>query len=267
VTNVREYIDTLALARGFEMAASEHEAEVPKARLYLAKLDLAELDSVPRFAASKMEGDVREKVRMPDPVPANEEVAQRPDDVTKLLLAWRNGDRSALDRLTPIIYDDLLKLAKARLKSESHRLTLEPTALVHESYLRLADETSLKVENRAHFFAIAANVMRRVLIDYARKRSAEKRDAGAQVTLKTNMDFADDRPQDLMLVDEALRKLAEFDERKSQAIELKFFGGMTTEEIGTVLGISVATVGRELRIGQAWLRREMSRREPSPSSL
>ena len=199
---------------------------------------------------------------MPDPAPVNE-VPQPPDDVTKLLLGWRNGDPSALDRLTPIIYDDLLNLAKARLKSESDQITLQPTALVHESYLRLANETQLGVESRAHFFAIAANVMRRVLIDYARKRRAEKRGAGARITLETDMDVAEDRLQDLLPLDEALRKLAEFDERKSRAIELKFFGGMTTEEIGRVLGISVATVGRELRIGQAWLRREMSPAEQS----
>jgi RNA polymerase sigma factor (TIGR02999 family) len=101
--------------------------------------------------------------------------------------------------------------------------------------------------------------MRRVLIDYARKRHAQKRDAGFRVTLKTGMDFAEGRATDSLSLDEALRKLAEFDERKSRAIELKFFGGMTTEEIGSVLGISVATVGRELRVGQAWLRRELSR--------
>jgi len=101
--------------------------------------------------------------------------------------------------------------------------------------------------------------MRRVLIDYARKRNAHKRGAGVRVTLTTGMDFAELRAPDSLLLDEALRKLAEFDERKSRAIELKFFGGMTTEEIGTILGISVATVGRELRVGQAWLRRELSR--------
>jgi RNA polymerase sigma factor (TIGR02999 family) len=188
-------------------------------------------------------------------------IPQHPGDVTNLLLDWRNGDRSAFDRLTPIIYDDLLKLAKTRLKTESHQITLQPTDLVHESYLRLANAARLEAESRVHFFNIAATVMRRVLIDYARKRSAEKRGAGARVTLKTDMDFGQDGRQDLLLVDEALRKLAEFDERKSRAIELKFFGGLTTEEIGTALGISVATVGRELRVGQAWLRRELSRPE------
>jgi RNA polymerase sigma factor (TIGR02999 family) len=105
--------------------------------------------------------------------------------------------------------------------------------------------------------------MRRVLIDYARKRKAQKRGAGVRITLKTGMDFGEERAPDSLLLDEALQKLAQFDERKSQVIELKFFGGMTTEEIGTVLGISVATVGRELRVAHAWLRREMSRTEMS----
>lgn len=197
---------------------------------------------------------------MSDPAPVQEN-PQHPGDVTSLLQDWRDGDQSALDRLTPLIYKDLLRLAKARLKAEARQCTIQPTVLVHESYLRLADQTKLECESRAHFYAIAANVMRRVLIDYARKRNAQKRGAGIRVTLKTGVDFAEERAPDTLMLDEALRKLADFDERKSRAIELKFFGGMTTEEIGTVLGISVATVGRELRIGQAWLRREMSRRE------
>jgi len=182
-----------------------------------------------------------------------------PTDVTRILLDWRNGDDGALERLTPIIYEDLLRLARARLKREYGECTLQPTALVHEAYLRLADQTKLQVESRAHFYAVAANVMRRVLIDHARKRKADKRGGGLKITLKTGMDFADGRGPDSLILDEALRKLAEFDERKSRAIEMKFYGGMTSEEIGLVLGISVPTVGRELRLGQAWLRREMSR--------
>jgi RNA polymerase sigma factor (TIGR02999 family) len=190
--------------------------------------------------------------------PVNE-VPKDPGNVTNLLLQWSRGDDSALERLTPIIYDELLRLARARIHRESGECTLEPTALVHESYLRLADQTKLQCENRTHFYAVAANVMRRVLIDHARKRKAEKRGAGVRITLKTGMDFAEARASDSLVLDDALRKLAEFDARKSRAIELKFYGGMTTEEIGLVLGISVATVGRELRLGQAWLRREMAR--------
>jgi len=187
------------------------------------------------------------------------ELPKVPGDVTNLLLDWSSGDRSAFDQLIPIIYDDLLRLARARLKNEERECHLQPTALVHESYLRLADETRLQWQNRAHFYAIAANTMRRVLIDHARKRKADKRGGGIRVTLQTGMDFAEERAPDFLVLDEALTKLAGFDERKSRAVELKFFGGMTTEEIAEVLGISVATVGRELRLGQAWLRREMSR--------
>ena len=178
--------------------------------------------------------------------------------VTRLLIDWGNGDRSALEQLTPIIYDNLIRLARARLNRESRDCTLQPTALVHESYLRLTDQTRLQVNDRAHFLAVAASVMRRVLIDHARKRKAHKRGAGARVTLQTGMDLAQERPPDVVELDDALRKLAEFDHRKSQVIELKFFGGLTAEDIGRVLGISVGTVGRELRMAQAWLRRELS---------
>jgi len=195
---------------------------------------------------------------MSGPTPVNV-IAKDSGNVTSLLLDWSNGDQSALERLVPLIYDDLLRLARARLSRENRECTLQPTALVHESYLRLADETKLRWQNRAHFYAIAANTMRRVLIDYARKRNAEKRGGGVRITLQTGMDFAEEREPDSLALDEAMKKLAEVDQRKSRAIELKYFGGMTTEEIGLVLGISVATVGRELRLGQAWLRRQLSR--------
>ena len=179
-------------------------------------------------------------------------------NVTNLLLEWGNGDSSALERLTPIIYHELLRLARARLSRENRDCTLQPTALVHECYLRLADQTRLQWQNRAHFYAVAANTMRRVLIDQARKRKSLKRGQGVQVTLQTGMDVARERGPDVLALDEALQRLAGLDARKSRVIELKFFGGMTSEEIGQVLGISVATVGRELRLGQAWLRREMT---------
>ena len=184
---------------------------------------------------------------------------ERPNGITSLLVRWSQGDHSALEQLAPIIYDDLLRLARARLRREYGEHTLEPTALVHEAYLRLADQTQLHAENRAHFYAIAANTMRRVLIEHARKRLAQKRGGGVRITLQTGMDIADQRAPDVVVLDDTLRRLAEIDERKSRAIELKFFGGMSSEEIGVVLGISVATVGRDLRLGQAWMRREMSR--------
>lgn len=190
---------------------------------------------------------------MPRPVRVNE-VPNDAGNVTSLLLDWSNGSQAALERLVPLIYEDLLRLARVQLSREKRECTLQPTALVHESYLRLADQSKLQWQNRAHFCAIAANTMRRVLIDYARKRKAEKRGGGLQVTLQTGMDFAKERAPDCLALDEALSKLAQFDERKSRALEMKYFGGMTTEEIGAVLGISVATVGRELRLAQAWLR-------------
>lgn len=195
---------------------------------------------------------------MSDPAHVNQ-LPQDSGNITKLLLEWADGDHSALERLTPIVYDELLRLARARLSREHRACTLQPTSLVHECYLRLADQTRLQLQNRAHFYAIAANTMRRVLIDCARKRSADKRGGGFRITLRTGMDIAGDRISDLLMLDEALAKLAERDERKSRVIVLKFFGGMTTEEISLAVGISVATVGRELRLGQAWLRRAMSR--------
>jgi RNA polymerase sigma factor (TIGR02999 family) len=192
------------------------------------------------------------------PAPVKE-VPKDPGDVTRLLVDWSKGNSSALEQLTPIVYDELLRLAKARLSREYGDCTLQPTALVHESYMRLADQARLDCQNRAHFYAVAANCMRRVLIDHAKKRKALKRGGGVKVSLKTGMDFAQSQAPDSLVLDEALRKLSERDERKSRAIELKYFGGLTTEEIGVVLGISVATVGRELRLGQAWLRSLMSR--------
>jgi RNA polymerase sigma-70 factor, ECF subfamily len=195
---------------------------------------------------------------MPDRTPIDH-MPGEPGQVTKLLIDWRSGDSAALERLTPIIYEDLMRVAKARIRAESRDCTLQPTALVHEAYLRLVNETGLPCECRAHFYAVASNIMRRVLIDYARKRKAHKRGAGLKITLKTGMDFAGEQEPDSLVLDDALRKLAEFDTRKAQAIELKYFGGLTTEEISTALGISVATVGRELRMGQAWLRRELAR--------
>jgi RNA polymerase sigma-70 factor (ECF subfamily) len=197
-----------------------------------------------------------------DPAPVNQSPTNTAN-VTNLLLEWGNGDPSALERLAPIIYQELLRLARTRLSRENRACTLQPTALVHECYLRLADQTRLQWQNRAHFYAVAANTMRRVLIDHARKRKAQKRGQGVRITLLTDMDVAKERAPDLLALDEALQKLSVLDARKSRVIELKFFGGMTTEEIGLVLGISVATVGRELRLGQAWLRREMSRTSPS----
>ncbi len=181
-------------------------------------------------------------------------------DITTILVQWKTGDETAFDRLAPLVYDQLLRMARARLGSKNRDVTLQPTALVHEAYLKLVDHSRLPWQNRAHFFAIAATVMRRILIDDARKRNAEKQGGGLKVTLYDEMDAADQKQADVMALDLALQSLAEIDERKSRIIELKYFGGMTTEEISEVIGISVATVGRDLRVAQAWLHRELAGR-------
>lgn len=180
-------------------------------------------------------------------------------DITTILIEWQMGDETALDRLTPLVYDELLRMAKLRLSGESRDVSMQPTALVHEAYLKLIDHTRLSWQNRAHFFAIAATVMRRIVIDDARKRKAEKRGGGLKITLQEEMEASDQTPADVVALDLALQSLASIDERKSRIIELKYFGGMTAEEISKVVGISVATVGRDLRVGQAWLLRELAR--------
>ncbi len=177
-------------------------------------------------------------------------------DVTELLVQWSEGDRAALDKLTPIVYDELLRLARLRLSGERSDLTLQPTALVHEAYLKLKDQVRLSWKNRAHFFAIAATIMRRILIDDARRRKADKRGGGIHITLNEKLDIADATP-DVLALDLALQSLARVDERKSRIVELKYFGGLTTEEISEVTGVSAATVGRDLRLAHAWLHRQI----------
>lgn len=183
-------------------------------------------------------------------------------DITHLLHEWSHGDKGALEQLTPLVYDELLRLAKVRLSGENRQITLQPTALVNEAYLKLMDHTRLSWQNRTHFFAIAASIMRRILIDNARKRKAEKRGGCLNVTLDEEMDAADEKSPDVLAVDFALQSLAKVDERKCKIIELKYFGGLTTEEIAEVMGISVATVGRDLRLAQAWLHRELADASP-----
>jgi RNA polymerase sigma factor (TIGR02999 family) len=179
-------------------------------------------------------------------------------DVTEILAQWSEGDQAALNKLAPIVYDELLRLARFRLSGEHSDLTLQPTALVHEAYLKLMNQARPSWKNRAHFFAIAATIMRRILIDDARRRKAGKRGGGIRVTLNEEIDVGDAKSPDVLALDLALRSLAQIDERKSRIIELKHFGGLTTEEISEVTGLSVATVGRDLRLAHAWLHREIS---------
>src|SRR5260370_3312531 len=152
-------------------------------------------------------------------------------EVTELLVQWSEGDRAALDKLAPIVYDELLRLARLRLSGERSDLTLQPTALVHEAYLKLMNQVRLSWKDRAHFFAIAATIMRRILIDDARRRKADKRGCGIHVTLNDQIDVTDAKPPDVLALDLALQSLARVDERKSRIIELKDFGVLTTEEI------------------------------------
>jgi RNA polymerase sigma-70 factor (ECF subfamily) len=188
-------------------------------------------------------------------------MASAKGDVTELLLAWSNGDRQALDKLIPMVYDELHRMAKRCLHRERADHTLQATALVNEAYLRLIDQNKVTWQNRAHFFAIAAQIMRRILVDYARGHRATKRGGSLQ---KLSLDEAIALPGqediDLELVDDALNKLAELDPRQSQIVELRFFGGLSIEETAQVLGISPATVKREWGMAKAWLYRQLSKR-------
>jgi RNA polymerase sigma factor (TIGR02999 family) len=177
--------------------------------------------------------------------------------VSQLLIAWGRGEAGALDQLTPRVYRELHKLARAYLRRGRPNQSLQPTALINEAYLRLLDPSQpVEWENRAHFFGIAARLMRLVLVDHARARQAAKRGgAAAPVTLDDCMAVSPGRAPDVLEVDEALDHLAAVDERKAKVIELRYFGGLDREEVAAALGLTVATVKRDLRLGEAWLRR------------
>ena len=181
-----------------------------------------------------------------------------PSGVTELLRRWNLGDREAMDRLMPIVYDELRRLAAGYLKAERRDHTLQPTALVHEAYLRLVRQDRVEWQNRAHFFGIAARMMRRVLVDHARRRQAGKRDGGGfRLTLQVGEELEVSRDPELLELDEALVRLERLDVDQARVVELRFFGGLTVEETATVLGISTATVKREWRTARAFLRQEM----------
>jgi RNA polymerase sigma factor (TIGR02999 family) len=182
----------------------------------------------------------------------------QPGDVTQMLLGWGKGDREALDRLLPVVYKELRRLAQSYLRSERPDHTLQATALVNEAYLRLVDEEHRHVENRSQFFAVAAQAMRRILIDHARRRRSEKRGGGAApVTLDEGKGPTSEGPVDLLALDLALGKLAEMDPRQAKLVELKYFGGLNIEETASALGISTATVAREWTLARAWLRLQL----------
>jgi RNA polymerase sigma factor (TIGR02999 family) len=175
-------------------------------------------------------------------------------EFTGLLRNWSNGSKTVLDHITPVIYKELRKLAAARLRRERDGHTLQPTALIHEAYLRLVDHHQKEWHSRAHFFSVAGRIMREILVDHARARQAGKRGGSSvKVTLPDAVSFAPEVQATLIALDDALCALASFDERKSRLIELKYFGGLETEEIAEALGISRSTVTREARLAEAWL--------------
>jgi RNA polymerase sigma factor (TIGR02999 family) len=181
--------------------------------------------------------------------------------VTRLLMAWSDGQRDALDQLVPLVYDDLRRLAAGYMGREAPGHSLQPTALVHEAYVRLIDQRRVQWRNRAHFFGVAANMMRRILVDHARKMRAEKRGGAAErVTLTADDVAAPDQSLDVLALHESLERLAAFDPQQERIVELRYFGGLTIEETAEVVGVSPATVVREWTIAKAWLRADMSAR-------
>jgi RNA polymerase sigma factor (TIGR02999 family) len=184
--------------------------------------------------------------------------ADSPQPVSELLVRWKRGDPEALQALLPLVYDELRRIANHHLQAERAGHTLQSTALVHETYLRLVDHEPLRLENRAHFFAVASHLMRQILVDHARKRSAAKRGADS-LTLTLDEAIASSKQPELRLValDDALNVLAALDERQSHIVELRFFGGLSIDETSQVLGVSPATVAREWTAARAWLYRQM----------
>jgi len=183
-----------------------------------------------------------------------------PQNVTKLLAQWSNGDQGALEALIPLVYEELRRVARYYLKQEKQNHTLSSTALVHEAYLRLVNQKEVTWQNRAHFFAVAAQMMRRILVDHARRRGYAKRGGGAMtLALEEAVATPQRREIDLVALDDALDSLAKLDQRQSRMVELRFFGGLSIEETSEVLGVSMPTVKREWASARAWLYREISR--------
>ena len=182
-------------------------------------------------------------------------------DVTRILEAIQHGDGRAADELLPLVYEELRKLAAHKMANEMPGQTLQPTALVHEAYIRLIDQTQPAYQSRAHFFGIAAQVMRQVLVDHARSRNAAKRGGGVE-KLAINLEslsISTERPEQLLALEDAMQALAKFDAQKARLVEMRFFGGLTAEESAQIFELPVQTVRRELRVAQAWLKRELDR--------
>ncbi len=183
-----------------------------------------------------------------------------PNEITQLLRRWSEGDPTALDQLMPIVLRELRKLAGGYLKGERPNHTLQPTALINEAYLRLVAQDFPEWQSRTHFFGVAAQLMRQILVDHARSHAAAKRGQNApKLSLEDAAEFSGEQAGELVALDDALTSLARFDERKSRVVELRYFGGLTVEEIAAALGVSTATITREMRLAHAWLLREMAK--------
>ena len=177
-------------------------------------------------------------------------------EVTRLLAQWANGNQQALDNLAPLVYHELRQLAASCLRKERQGHTLQPTALVHEAYLRLVDQKNPNWKSRSHFFGVAARLMRQILVDHARKKHAGKR-AGMKVSLEEVVSFQHERSRDLIALDSGLNALEKLDPRKCKAVELRYFGGLSMDEIARALDVTPVTVRRDLRMAEAWLHHQM----------
>lgn len=180
--------------------------------------------------------------------------------VTSLLSSWTEGDRGALDELVSLVHHELHAIAARHLRGERQEHTLQATALVNEAWIRLVGQNSVTWQNRAHFFGVAAGIMRRILVDHARRKQADKRGGGAEtIVLDENIDWSDERDVNIVALDDALQVLAAVDPQQSKVIELRFFAGLSVEETAEVLGVSPTTVKREWRMARAWLLRELDK--------
>jgi RNA polymerase sigma factor (TIGR02999 family) len=184
---------------------------------------------------------------------------QHSHPVSELLVRWKAGDQQALEKLVPLVYKELRDIARYHLQRERPGHTLQSAALVHEAYLRLLDQRPFDTENRAHFLAVASRLMRQILVDYARSHGAVKRGADRRVELDVSLVLPQVRNTDVVALNDALTGLAKLDEQQGRIVELRFFGGLATEEIAEVLGVSSSTVKREWNVAKAWLTREMKR--------
>jgi len=188
----------------------------------------------------------------------------KPREMTELLIEWSNGDQSALEKLMPLVHEELRRLAHRYMRRERRGHTLQTTALVNEVYLRLVDQKGISFESRAHFFGIAARAMRQILVEYARQRSALKRGGAMERVALEEAALVTDKPSaELIALDEALSELAEFDERLSRMVELRFFGGLSVKETAEVMRVHPNTIVRDWSMAKAWLRRRLTRGEMS----